>query len=452
MELKVGLDLRVSQKLVLTTQMKQYLELVQLPRLELVQRLRKELEENPLLETENGLGLSLNEVSLEDTKAGEDELGEIYENLFDLPLPPRSSPSGEVPAREISVEKGLRSYLVDQLYMSGLSDDEIGMGKMIIGNIDDDGILRVPLSEIFSEEEMEKANRVLEVIQNFDPPGVGGRSISEVFRIQARAMGFPLEVRNLIEELSGLLDKGDIRGFLRKVEEAGGEEIFKWVLKLDPKPGRNFSKSNVEYAVPDVEVFEESGKLSVRLVREDVPSLRISRFYVELLKKGVDSETEGFIKKKMKAAMDFIEAVKRRNNTLIRVAQSIVKFQEGFLRGTKSLLPLSLKDIAGDTGFHESTVSRAISRKFMLTPKGLFSMRFFFSGSVEGPEGGRISTKAVKDIIAELIEREDKRNPLSDSQIQKLLMERGIKVARRTVAKYRESLGIPSRDIRKIKG
>ncbi len=467
MALEIKSELRLSQRLVLSPQVRQSLEILQLAKLDLEQRIKEELELNPLLDLDEEAVIQqvpsdgeLEGNSYGPTKRLEEAFKEadwdvLSENLFHLP---RSVPSGDDdgPDLENTLSYGstLRDYLVNQLYMQGLDDEGISIGFRIIGNIDDDGILRVPLESIFSGDEMDKALQVLEVIQGFDPPGVGARSVSEALLIQARDRGAPDNVISFIEGFGSYLDSGDARSFIKALDDREDrEEILSWLSSLDPKPGSRLSgEGDIHYVTPDVLVVEMEGRFEVFLNKEGIPSLRLNRRYIELLKRGVDRLTEDFIKSKMKSAISFMKMLEQRESTLLNVARSIVRFQEGFLReGERALKPLTLRDVAEDVGLHESTVSRVVSNKYMGTPRGVFPMKFFFGGSLTKGGVGSVSTKAVKTMIAEIIEGEDRSRPLSDSEIQRILLERGIRIARRTVAKYRESMGIPPKDMRRLK-
>ncbi len=452
-------EAKLTQQLVLTPQLQQAIKILQLSKLELQQRIKEELEMNPLLELDEP-GEPLEEfegVLDEELLRGEDRRAfeemdwlSFTENMVHDPGYVSSSEDEEddyIWEKFVKKERTLRDHLLEQLYTSNLSDKELKIGEKIIGNIDDDGFLRVPLESFLEKEELDIGERVLMVIQGFDPPGVGARDLKETFLIQIKEKGLSETLKRAVDSYFNLLMKGDIRGIVRKLGLNGREgEFLKELQRLDPKPGRNFSTTPDSFISPDVVVKEIDGRLEVFLYDDDLPPLRVNRYYMGLLAdKRLDKTTKSYIKEKLKSALWFVKMVEQRKRTILNVARSIVKFQERFFyEGVKALKPLTLKDVADDIGVHESTVSRVVSNKYMETPQGLYLMKFFFSTGVDSSSGEQVSSKVIKEMIRELIENEDRNRPLSDSEIQKILRERGINIARRTVAKYRDMLGIPS--------
>ncbi len=463
MAVKLKQDVRLTQQLVLTPQLQQAIKILQLSKLDLLDKIKEEVETNPVLEYDDETGFSHSEelpkiekeLSVDDRKALEEMDWFSYaENLSQEPNYSYAEDEEDdyIWEKYVKKETTLRDYLLEQLYTSDLSEDEMIIGEKIIGNIDDDGFLRVSLEEILSPDELDKGKKVLKVIQGFDPPGIGARDLKEAFLIQAKEKNLPDFVREAVEKYFHLLIKGDLRGIVEKMGLNGKEDEFiKEISKLDPKPGRNFGGRSDIYITPDVIVKEIDGKLEVFLYDDDLPPLRVNRYYINLMNSGkLDKTAKDYIKDKLKSALWFIKMIDQRKKTILSVAKSIVKFQERFFyEGIKGLRPLTLKDVANDIGVHESTVSRVVSNKYMETPQGLYLMKFFFSGGVGKEEGDQVSSKVIREMIREIIENEDKNKPLSDSEIRKILRERGINIARRTVAKYRDLMGIPSSHERK---
>jgi RNA polymerase sigma-54 factor len=446
------LELKQTQRLspVLTQQLQQAIKLLQLSRLELMEAIELEVQENPILELEE------KETKEEPAEEKRDEKDEVAEWLE------RYSPSEdysfqeerERPDYEGMLKKtlNLRDHLRVQAGLAELDHDERIIAEWIIENIDDNGYLAYPLPELsnVSGYTTEVLESVLKKIQKLDPPGVGARDLRECILLQYEATG---KRDPIFEEVIGtcfdLFQKASLKEIAKRTgySIAKVKEVFEKVKEYDPKPGRNFSDDFTSYVSPDVYVVKTEDGFEVFLNDDDIPDLRMNRYYVDLYQnKGTNTGTKSYIKKKITQAEWFIKSIQQRQKTLYLVAKSIVTFQQEFLeRGLRSLKPLILKDVAQDIGVHESTVSRITTSKYMSTPHGMFEMKFFFPTGINKEEGRPLSTNVVMDLICEMIKEEDKRKPLTDDEIVSLLKaQHGIKIARRTVAKYRDGLNINS--------
>lgn len=436
---------------VLTQQLQQAIKLLQLSRLELIEAIELEVQENPILDLEEKEPKE--EQPVEEQTGDKDDVAEWLE---------RYSPSEgyspqeerERPDYENMVKKtlNLRDHLRWQAGLAELSHDERIIAEWIIENIDDNGYLAYPLSEIsstsgYTEEALEA---VLKKIQKLDPPGVGARDLRECILIQYEVKGEKDPIfEDIIRSFFDLFHKTNLKELVKRtgypVEKI--KEVFEKVKEYDPKPGRNFADEFTAYVVPDVFVVKTEDGLEIFLNDDEIPDLKMNRYYIDLyLNKGTNSSTKNYIKKKITQAEWFIKSIQQRQKTLFLVSQSIVTFQgEFFEKGLRFLRPLILKDVAQDIGVHESTVSRITSSKYMSTPHGIFELKFFFPTGINKEEGQPLSTNVVMDLICEMIKEENKKKPLTDDEIVSLLKERhSIKIARRTVAKYRDSLNISS--------
>ncbi len=436
---------------VLTQQLQQAIKLLQLSRLELIEAIELEVQENPILDLEEKEPKE--EQPVEEQAGDKDDVAEWLE---------RYSPSEgyspqeerERPDYENMVKKtlNLRDHLRWQAGLAELSHDERIIAEWIIENIDDNGYLAYPLSEIsstsgYTEEALEA---VLKKIQKLDPPGVGARDLRECILIQYEVKGEKDPIfEDIIRSFFDLFHKTNLKELVKRtgypVEKI--KEVFEKVKEYDPKPGRNFADEFTAYVVPDVFVVKTEDGLEIFLNDDEIPDLKMNRYYIDLyLNKGTNSSTKNYIKKKITQAEWFIKSIQQRQKTLFLVSQSIVTFQgEFFEKGLRFLRPLILKDVAQDIGVHESTVSRITSSKYMSTPHGIFELKFFFPTGINKEEGRPLSTNVVMDLICEMIKEENKKKPLTDDEIVSLLKERhSIKIARRTVAKYRDSLNISS--------
>lgn len=447
------LELKQTQKLspILTQQLQQAIRLLQLSKLELVEAIEQEIKENPILEV--GEDQTQPEEQVQETKDDGEEMAELLD---------RFSPSEEFSYREekeypdyeniIKKSSNLRDYLRWQAGLANFDQNERLVVEWIIENIDDNGYLAYPINEIsrssgFSPESLEE---ILKKVQKFDPSGVGARDLKECIMIQYEALGEkdpPLEL--ILNSYFELFHHNNVKGIAKVTGFSPDtvKRVFEKIKGFDPKPGRNYSDEYTSYIVPDVYVVKKEDSFEILLNDDDIPELRLNRYYMELcMDKKVAGDTKKYIKNKLHQAEWFIKSIQQRQRTLYLVAESILKFQrEFFEQGLRSLKPLILKDVAQDIGVHESTVSRITTNKYMSSPQGLYELKFFFPTGIDKDGDSPLSTNVVMDFIAEIVKYEDKKNPLTDSEIvDRLKSKQNIRIARRTVAKYREALNIPS--------
>lgn len=475
MALENRLDLRLTQKLILTPQLQQAIKLLQMPQLELAQVLNQELVDNPFLEE------SIEEPEAEaypgeeppaavpednsDTEISFDKLTSFgVDDYFDE----RSSDGrdlgyfspgiDEQPSYELFYSKkpDLYDHLLWQLRLCNADDRVRITAEAVIGNIDEDGYLRVPDEELASvlKTDNETVGEAVALVQSFDPPGVGARNLRECLLLQLDSLdlGGTL-VGKIVRDHMDCLERKKY-GQLAKLSGALPDEIMaavKIVEGLEPRPGRIFSSTDTNYVAPDVYISKTDEGYQILLNEDGMPKLVLNSGYRKLLSKKdmFTKEEVEFLREKLKRATELIKSLDQRNKTIYKVSASILKFQLDFFdRGMQHLKPLNLKDIATDIGMHESTISRVTSNKFLACDHGVYSFRFFFSSAIQS-ESGDISSTLVKDLIKKTITGEESRHPLSDQMIVEKLKGQNISIARRTVAKYREELKIPPQNQRK---
>jgi RNA polymerase sigma-54 factor len=477
------LDLRLSQKLIMTPQLQQAIKLLQLSRLELSQALSIELLENPLLEDEiiadddmipsesaekekkDDYIQENSDVEKDGSAEGTDEFNFIWEDYYgdnrnegrDAGYFPSSQE--EMPSYDQTLSRpvDLTEHLFWQLRLSTSDNKDEDIGTMIIGNIDDDGYLRATSDELsrllnVSNEDIE---RLIKLIQGFDPIGVCARDLKECLLIQAEQ----LELKETLVEdiiLNHLedIEKRNYQKIAKKINVPIDEIIkaVKVIEGLEPKPGRAYSVSEPHYIIPDVFVVKSDGDYLIYLNEDGLPKLRISPFYRRLLraKRDVPEPTLNYMEKKFKSAIWFMKSIEQRNRTIYRVAESIVKFQREFFdKGIEHLKPLVLRDVAADISMHESTISRATTNKYMFTPQGIFELKYFFSTGISKGDGNVMSSLSVQQMIKEIVNDEDGKRPLNDQEIAERLKAKNINIARRTVAKYRKGMNISATTMRK---
>jgi len=480
MALEQKLHLKLSQKLIMTPSLQQAIKLLQLSKLELQEVLNQELLENPLLE-ESAEEAKQEDAEVEaqektqteeEAKAAEpakesekDSFDEIdydayFQDYIEYGYNPRMGEEHEEFPIENTLTRppNLTDHLAWQLGMSDASPTVKEIATFIIGNIDEDGYLRATNDEIaaagpYDPAEVEKA---ISAIQSLDPIGVGARDLRECLLLQLEF----LEVDNPLVE-SIVRDHWDLfmqRHFVQISKALGVdmktlEGVVEIIKHLDPKPGRKYSNERAIYVEPDVYIQKVGDDYVIVLNEDGMPKLRINGSYRNMLNSmdsKSDGETVNYIKDKIRSAVWLIKSLDQRQRTIYKVAESIVKHQREFLeKGIDYLRPLVLRDVADDIQMHESTVSRVVSNKYMHTPRGLFLMKYFFHSGIDSDTGEDISSLTVKKKIQGFIDGEDPRKPLSDSKIMKILNDEGINIARRTVAKYRDELNIPSSTDRK---
>jgi RNA polymerase sigma-54 factor len=470
MHQKLGLQARLSQRLVLTPSLQQAIKLLPLTTLELAEHLENEVMENPLLEEVPAQETLVGEeaaAQAAEEKPAKDVLDEIdvdkfFEDYFEDSDYRRTRSVVEVPEmppieNTLTEAPDLYDHLLWQLRMS-VSDMVIQeIGEAIIQNLDADGMLQASLEEVanlgpYAPPDVERA---LGVVQALDPPGVAARDLTECLRLQLKHLGLEgsvtdLMVRDHIKQLQSHQYSEIARHMELTPEEVGHHvEIIK---HLDPRPGLKYSKDRSPYVTPDVYVVKEGDDYKIVLNDDGLPKLRISPTYRRMLEtKDADSDaTRDYVKDKLRSALWLLKSVDQRQRTIYKVAESIVRHQRGFLdHGVGQLRPLVLRDVATDIGMHESTVSRVVANKYLHTPRGVYEMRFFFHSGITSNLGESISSVSIKERIKKMIEGEDTGRPLSDSRIAEVLGQEGLPLARRTVAKYREELRIPPSNLRK---
>jgi RNA polymerase sigma-54 factor len=477
MALELRQQLKLAQKLVMTPQLRQAIKLLQLNRLDLTQALQEEIEQNPALEIDSGAeagseekDFGLSSTLEPDSSAKEQEITppvsqkdamaetnwEEYANTYETQFSfSRERPQEDAPSQFdfISEKPGLSAYLHWQLAHDELDPDEWEIARYIIGNLNRYGFLETSLDEIVEQVGCvyDDADYVLEVIQELDPPGIAARTVQESLQLQLERLGMEKSLAMLIiKEHLNLLENRNYK-MLTRVTGRKRAEIIEAVdfitENLTPYPGLPYAEEATNYVVPDVYVQKVDGEYEIRLNDDDIPRLRISNYYKTLLQSGAASaskESKNYITEKVKNAEWFIKSLHQRQRTIYKVMESILKFQRDFFeRGPAYLKPLILRDVAEDIGMHESTISRVTSNKYTHTPQGIYELKYFFSTAIprEGKEA--LAAESIKTRIRQLVQEEDKAKPLSDSAIAGKLADQDIKIARRTVAKYREQMKIP---------
>ncbi len=446
-------DLKLSQQLIITPQLQLAIRLLQLSRLELLDTIKEEIQTNPLLELEEPVpstDLSRDKADTEEAQ----NLSELYDYLTgdsDASFAVWSGNEDETSHESfITRSPSLSDHLLWQLRLSRFTPEEEEIGVYLIGNIDDDGYLRVDLQEVADlfKTSVDRVEGVLKRIQRFDPVGVGARDLKECLLVQLEVLDRkdPF-VERLITHHLHELDRRDLKGLARRLGVSEGEIIgaLEVISLLDPKPGRIYSSEETHYIVPDVYIQKVGDEFVVFLNDDGMPKLRLSRYYRDLMKKEevLNDEARSFLKEKFKSALWFIKSIHQRQRTLYKVASCIARFQREFLeKGIDHLKPLILKDVAEAVGVHESTVSRVTTNKYAYTPQGIFELKFFFNKGYE-MGGENVSVEAVKEKIRRIIASEDPKKPYTDQAIVRILRKENIDIARRTVAKYRELMGIP---------
>ncbi|ABB15508.1 RNA polymerase factor sigma-54 [Carboxydothermus hydrogenoformans] len=450
MPMDFGLNLEQTQKLVLTPELKQAITILQLNTLELVSFIEQQVETNPLLEIEICEDKEENELGENEEYQELREIAEYFADSSDLGMGLRQEDEERKGFEPASSESSLWEHLYLQLHLLNLPQLDNKIGEFIIGNIDENGYLTCPVEEISErlKVEEEEVVRVLKIIQTFDPPGVGARGLLECLLIQAEQKNILTPL--LKEIISNYLPDLAQSKYLKVANRLGVtvEEVYQAmdiIKSLDPKPGRNFATlKEVRYVVPDITVEKVESEYIILVNDSLLPRLNINKIYQNILKqKDYDEKTKKYVEKKLNQALWLIKSIEQRRFTLYRVARFIVDYQREFLEyGLKYLKPLTLKQVAKALNLHESTISRACANKYMATPRGTFEMKYFFASALESGQGGFSSSTSIKAQIKELIARENPQDPLSDQRIADILTQRGVKISRRTVAKYREEMGI----------
>lgn len=493
--MKQSLDLRIGQHLTITPQLQQAIRLLQLSTVELQQEIQEALETNPLLEESSDDSETRSEAAadgeetttpetasesesddtadldMEGTSLAETASDGDWEENYDGQTASTSRSDGERPdidARN-SKPQTLRDHLIWQMQMMPFSDTDRRIAEALIDAINEDGYLTSKLDEIQQilskggdgvgsiSVEPEEIEAVLHHIQHFDPVGVGARDLAECLSLQLKAMDpstpFRTEALALAsaEHLAalGARDYNQLRRNL-KVSPETLHEAVQLIQRLNPRPGGMVQSTQSNYIAPDIIVRKTKGVWRADLNGEVAPRLRINSVYERMIQRGNSSADNRYLQDQLQQARWFIKSLNSRNETLLKVARTIVDRQRAFFdHGPEAMKPLVLHDIAEAVSMHESTISRVTTNKYMLTPRGIFELKYFFSSHVATADGGACSATAIRSMIKKLIESEPPNRPISDSKIAEILAEQGIPVARRTVAKYRESISIPPSNQRK---
>ena len=463
------------------------IKLLEIPTIQLEQRIKKELEENPLLEegSEEETALKETEQTEEDTGEGEENGEEFsledYLNEEDIPVyrlnPKNYSKDEKREEIPFSVGSSFHEYLENQLGLRELSEKQEILALYLIGNIDDDGYVRRKLEAIVDDLAFtqnvntteEELHEVLKIIQDFDPVGVGARDLQEclLLQIDMKDMSIPeiALARKILKYYFQEFTKKHYEKIITRlnIKEDKLKAAVEEILKLNPKPGSSYSdpqNKNIQSIVPDFTLENNDGELQLNLNARNVPELRISQTYSEMIESytvSKDKQTREqkdaitFVKQKLDSAKWFIEAIRQRQNTLMLTMEAIINYQKEYFRDgdEKKLKPMILKDIADITNLDISTISRVANSKYIQTHFGIFPLKYFFSEGLQTDAGEEVSTREIKKILEECIEKEEKRKPLTDEKLADILKEKGYHIARRTVAKYREQLDIPVARLRK---
>ena len=466
--LKQGLELKQTQKL--SPLQIQTIKLIELPIQELEQRIRKELEENPVLDEDSAKDKdddqAPREVSLSEYK--EDDSIPSYRLRSD-----NYSKDERPQYNTFSVKESFTQSLMEQLGYRNLSEHQYAVAAFIIGSLDDKGYLRRSIDSLVDdmsfraglETDEEEVLQMLKVIQEFEPIGVGARDLRECLLLQIRCCKKSPAVENAVKILEHHFVDFTGKHYQKIMTRMGlTEEEMKAaiakIVKLNPSPGGQIDDSYSDQAqqiIPDFFLEYKDGKLLLSMPRFSIPELRVNRKYADLLMEAASSserekkEAASFVKKKLESAKWFVEAIKQRHNTLLSTMQAIIDYQhEYFIDGDETnLKPMVLKDIAEKTGFDISTISRVVNSKYIETHFGIYSLKYFFSEGLENQDGEEVSTRELKKVLQECVDNEDKHKPLTDDELVVKMTEKGYKVARRTVAKYRDQLGIPKARLRR---
>ncbi|EJR8402109.1 RNA polymerase factor sigma-54 [Escherichia coli] len=474
--MKQGLQLRLSQQLAMTPQLQQAIRLLQLSTLELQQELQQALESNPLLEQiDTHEEIDTRETQDSETLDTADAL-EQKEMPEELPLDASwdtiytaGTPSGtsgdyiddELPVYQGETTQTLQDYLMWQVELTPFSDTDRAIATSIVDAVDDTGYLTVPLEDILEsmgdeEIDIDEVEAVLKRIQRFDPVGVAAKDLRDCLLIQLsqfdKTTPWLEEARLIISDHLDLLANHDFRTLMRvtRLKDDVLKEAVNLIQSLDPRPGQSIQTGEPEYVIPDVLVRKHNGHWTVELNSDSIPRLQINQHYASMCNNARNDGDSQFIRSNLQDAKWLIKSLESRNDTLLRVSRCIVEQQQAFFeQGEEYMKPMVLADIAQAVEMHESTISRVTTQKYLHSPRGIFELKYFFSSHVNTEGGGEASSTAIRALVKKLIAAENPAKPLSDSKLTSLLSEQGIMVARRTVAKYRESLSIPPSNQRK---
>ncbi|MCG5493437.1 RNA polymerase factor sigma-54 [Ectothiorhodospira variabilis] len=495
--LKPSVQLRLGQNLTMTPQLQQAIRLLQLSTLELQAQIQETLETNPMLEAVEGTEADQETASEEPREQEQAETSEAaeaaeaaaetegnadgsqeqipdelpvdsnWDDIYDVP--PSSAGQSDHDGRDLfenqtGPSESLHEHLMWQVHLSSMSERDRAIALTIIDSINEDGYLAEPIEQIHAalatdremDLELDEVEAVLNMVQHLDPVGVGARDLAECLTLQLAQ--FPedtpwlAEARALAREHLDALGARDYKGVQRRLGLDDGElqQVIALIQTLNPRPGGLISSSSPEYIIPDVFVRKREGRWQVELNPEIAPRLRVNPLYASFVRRADSSQDNTYMRNSLQEARWFIKSLQSRNETLLRVGTAIVEHQRAFLEyGDEAMKPLVLRDIAEQLEMHESTISRVTTQKFMHTPRGIYEFKYFFSSHVGTADGGECSATAIRAMIRKLVAEEPQGKPMSDSKIAQVLVGRGIHVARRTVAKYREAMSIPPSNERK---
>ena len=493
--MKPSLQLRFGQQLTMTPQLQQAIRLLQLSTIELQQEIQEALDANPLLEAEDEYD-SFNPEPKEPAEPADSKATDVDHNADDsfepaepdsseamteqniqedLPLDNNwddlvsaepvsagsSASSDEDMVYQGETSQSLQDYLRWQMELTPFSDTDRAIAEIIIEAIDDNGLLTISCDDILDslgqdDVEADEVEAVIKRIQLFDPVGVGARSVQECLLVQLRQFDpdtpYLAEAQSLIRDHTEFLANRDFRSLMRvtKLKEDELKEVMRLIHSLNPRPGADVIREEQQYVIPDVSVMKVKGRWQVELNPDAMPKVRINQQYAAMSRTAKSSADTQFIRSHLQEAKWFLKSLESRNETLLKVANCIVQQQQAFFEhGEEAMKPMVLNDVAEMVGMHESTISRVTTQKYMHTPRGIFELKFFFSSHVSTESGGECSSTAIRAFIKKLVAAENPAKPLSDSKMAEILLEQGINVARRTIAKYRESLFIPPSNQRK---
>lgn len=470
MAMQLKTSLKLSQQLRMTPQLQQAIKLLQLSRMELEGAIRKELDENPVLEEiqettddevrntattatdDSATNVPETETMTADPRQDEFE----WESYIEATYKPLQAPGGggneEIMNYEnvISTTLTLHDHLMWQLTLGGFNEEEEAVLAVLISYVDEDGYIKVPFEQISEEENVpvQELEEMMPFMHELDPPGVGARDLKECLLVQAKHIeedtnDLILLINNHLKDLEKKNYAGIAKAMGSPIEDV--IELCKIIYSMDPKPGRVYLPSDTHFVTPDVYVYKVADEYVVSLNEDGLPRLRISNLYKNILKgdKASTEKTQEYIQDKLRSAVWLIKSIHQRQRTIYKVTESIVKHQRDFFdKGPGFIKPMILRDVANDIGMHESTVSRVTTSKYLHTPRGIFELKYFFNSGISTTDGDSLASESVKLKIKELVSQEDPRDPLSDQRIVELLKKEGIQIARRTVAKYRDMLKV----------
>lgn len=468
MALELRQQLKLTQQLIMTPQLQMAIKLLQLSRLELMETIRTELEENPALEevpdstsaehmaeqTDSGSDQAPaeKEVTIEE-KLQQDIDWSNYLDEYNTPGRTHfESEDRDTPRFEsfIARKESLNDHLLWQFIMTKPTKEEERIASLIIGNLNKDGYLDLSTEEIAetSGSVLEKIEEILSLMQTFDPIGVCARNLRECLLIQANHLGLEdTIVTEIIANHLSNLEKKNYKVICKTLKKSMDEVVsaVNVIKSLEPKPGREFSDETPQYINPDIYVYKLENEFVILLNDDGMPKLRVNSFYKNSITRGkkISGDAEDYIQDKMRSAAWLIKSIHQRQKTIYRVMESILTYQRDFFdQGIAHLKPMVLRDVAQDIGMHESTISRVTTNKYAFTPQGIFELKYFFNSSIRRSHGGSIASASVQDKIRQIISNEDPKKPYSDDKIAQLLKKDEIHIARRTVAKYREMLRV----------